>query len=107
MFVHRRITRSLALACATAAVAAVPSTALARPAFDPPQPASHAPGHPGSNGSRGATAEPQTVVREIETGGDQTVALVLSGTALLVAVAGAGFTSQSRRRVDRLAHPQV
>ena len=107
MLVHRRITRSLALACATAAVAAAPSTALARPAFDSPQPASQAPGHPGSNGSRGAIAEPQTVVREVQTGGEQTVALILSGTALLVAVVGAGFTGQSRRRVDRLAHPQV
>ena len=107
MLVHRRITRSLALACATAAVAAAPSTALARPPFDAPQPASNSPGHPGSNGSRGATAEPQTVVREVQTGSDQTVALVLSGTALLVAVAGAGVAGQSRRRVGRLAHPQV
>ena len=70
---HRRITRSLALACATAAVAAAPSTALARPAFDPP-------GHPGSSGT--TAVEPQTVVREIQTGGDQTLALILSGSAL-------------------------
>ncbi len=101
MYVQRPITRSFALACATAALATTPSTALARPAFDPP-------GHPGSNGSRGAvTAEPQTVVHEVQSGGDQTLALILSGSALLVAVAGAGFTGQSRRRAGRLAHPQV
>ena len=107
MLVHRRITRSLALACATAAVAAAPSTALARPLFDPPRPPAQAPGHPGSNGSRGAVAEPQTVVREVQGGGDQTIALVLSGAALLVAAAGAGLAGQSRRRVDHVVHPQV
>lgn len=91
---HRRITRSLALACATAAVAAAPSTALARPAFDPP-------GHPGSSGT--TAVEPQTVVREIQTGGDQTLALILSGSALVVAFAGAGYAGRTRRRV----HPQL
>jgi LPXTG-motif cell wall-anchored protein len=101
MFVQRRMTRSIAFACATVAVAIAPSTGFARPVGDPP-------GHPGSNGSRGAiAAEPQTVVREVQTGSDQTIALILSGSALLVAVAGAGFTGQSRRRAGRLAHPQV
>jgi hypothetical protein len=91
MLVHRRITRSLALACATAAVAIAPSTALARPAFDPP-------GHPGSSGA--AVPESQPVVREIQSGGDQTLALILSGSALVVAFAGAGYTR-------RAVHPQV
>jgi LPXTG-motif cell wall-anchored protein len=101
MFIQRRIARSIALACATVAVAAAPSAAFARPAGDPP-------GHPGSNGSRGAVAaEPQTIVREVQTGGDQTIALILSGSALLVAIAGAGFTGQSRRRTGRLAQPQA
>ena len=102
MLKHRRFTRPLALACATAAVAAAPSTALARPAGDPP-------GHPGSNGSRGAltAAEPQTIVREVQTGGDQTLALILSGSALLVAVAGAGYSGRSRRRVHGVAQPQA
>ena len=97
MLVHRRITRSLALACATAAVAAAPWTAVARPVGNPP-------GHPGSNGSRGAVAaELQAFVREVQTGGDRTMALVLSGSALLVAIAGAGYTGQARRRAGRLA----
>jgi hypothetical protein len=90
---HRRIARPLALACATATVAAAPSTALARPAIDPPAPP--------------AGVEPQTVVREVQTGNDQTVPLILSGSALLVAFAGAGYAGSSRRRVDRIAHPQV
>jgi hypothetical protein len=97
MLVHRRITRSLALACATAAMAAAPTPALARPAGTPP-------GHPGGQGSRGAVAaEPQTVVREVQTGGDQTLALALSGSALLVAIAGAGYAGQARRRHGHLA----
>ena len=95
MLNHRRIARPLALACATAAVAAAPSTALARPAIDP------------SVAPSTTAAEPETVVREIQTGGDQTVALILSGGALLVAFAGAGYSGSARRRVDRIAHPQV
>ncbi len=96
---HRRLARLLALACFTAAVSTAPSTALARPAGTPP-------GHPGSNGSRGATAaEPQTVVRTIQAGGDQTLALILSGSALIVAIAGAGYSGRSRHRVHRVAQP--
>ena len=102
MLKRRRFARSLALACATAAVATAPSSTLARPAGNPP-------GHPGSNGSRGAAAaaEPQTTVREIQTGGDQTLALMLSGSALVVALAGVGYSGRSRRRVHRVAQRQA
>ena len=42
-------------------------------------------------------AEPQAVVREVQNGNDETTALLLSGSALPVAIAGAGFTGRTRR----------
>ena len=49
---------------------------------------------PGHRQQRRPAAEPQTVVGEIQTDGDQTLALILSGGALVVAFAGAGYASR-------------
>lgn len=92
MLVHRRFARPLTLACATVALAAAPSTALARPAVDP------APSEPG----------PQPIVVErvstpVQTGGDTTLALILSGSALLIAGAGAGLAGRDHQRIRHLA----
>jgi len=93
MHMHRRVQRALALTCTATALAAAPATAVAMPALDePPAPAAdHQP-----------DAAP-TIVRVIETGGgDQTLALVISGAALLVALGGAGYAG---RRVHRFGQP--
>ena len=72
---------------------AAPSTALAQALGGPP-------------GHRGAAApsrpEPQAVVREVQNGDGETMALVLPGGAA-VAIAGAGVTGGQRRRAGRLA----
>jgi len=95
MFSHRRFTRPIAVACATAVVAIAPSAAFARPVpLDPPAPDS-------------TSVEPAPVVREIHTGGDTTLAVILSGAALVVAAAGAGVAGRSQRRVGRIAGPQA
>ena len=84
MLVHRRI----ALACAIGALALTPGSALAMPATDPPPPESTQP-----------AAAP--VVREVETGGDVTLALVLSGSALLVAAGAATLSGHDHRRIGK------
>ena len=85
MFVHRRIT----LACAVAAMAVAPSSALAMPATDPPAPTQSA---------------PAPVVREVETSGDDTtLALVLSGSALLIAAGAAAVSGHDHRRLGKVA----
>jgi hypothetical protein len=86
MFVHRRIT----LACAVAALAVAPGTAAAMPADNGPAPAR-------------TTSAP--VVREvpIPAGDDTTLALVLSGSALLVATGAAALSGHDHRRIGRVA----
>jgi CubicO group peptidase (beta-lactamase class C family) len=82
MFVHRRIT----LACAVAALAVAPSSALAMPATDPPPPPSQ-----------------QTAAPIVQSQSDTTLALVLSGSALLVAAGAAGLSGHDRRRLGKVA----
>ncbi len=85
MFVHRRIT----LACAVAAMAVAPSSALAMPATDQPAP---------------TQPSPAPVVREVETSGDDTtLALIISGSALVIAAGGAGLAGRDHQRLSRLA----
>ena len=84
MLVHRRIT----LACAIAALAVAPSSALAMPATDPP---------PRRRSSRVAP-----IVREVQTGGDTTLALVLSGSALLIAAGAAALSGHDHRRIGKV-----
>ena len=94
MHIHGRI----ALVCATAALAAAPSTALARPATEQPVPgSSHAIDAPPAQRS----AAP--VVREIRTNGDTTLALVLSGSALLIAAGAAAVSGHDHRRLGKIA----
>ena len=85
MFVHRRI----ALACAIGALAVAPSSALAMPATDPPA----SPEQP--------AAAP--IVRDVETGGDTTLALVFSGSALLIAAGAAALSGHDHRRLGKVA----
>ena len=85
MFVHRRLT----LACAVAAMAVAPSSALAMPATDQPAP---------------TQPSPAPVVREVETSGDDTtLALVLSGSALLIAAGAAAVSGHDHRRLGKVA----
>jgi hypothetical protein len=84
MLVHRRI----ALACALGAVAVTPSSALAMPAIDP-WPAKE------------QSAAP--IVREVHTEGDTTLALVISGSALLVAAGAAALSGRDHRRLGNVA----
>jgi hypothetical protein len=95
MLVHRRIT----LACAIAALAVAPSSALAMPATDSPPPR---PGPPIEIAVAQPSASP--VDREVQTdGGDTTLALVLSGSALLIAAGAAAVSSHDHRRLGRVA----
>ena len=92
----RRHTRPLAVACAITALAIAPSAASARPLpYDPPA------------SSDSTVVEPAPVVREVETGGDTTLALILSGAALVVAAGGAGIAGRSQRKVGRIAGPHA
>jgi hypothetical protein len=93
MLFHRRIT----LVCATAALAVAPSSALAMPATDP------APSEPSPN-VRVVAAQPSAApaVREIRTDGDTTLALVLSGSALLVAAGAVALSSHDHRRIGKV-----
>lgn len=98
MPVYRRFARPISLACATAALAVAPGAALARPAIDPPVRQVAA--------TEAAEAQPSTapVVREVRTEGDTTLALVLSGTALLIAALAAGVGAHDHRNIGRVAH---
>ena len=86
MFVHRRIT----LACAVAALAVAPGSAVAMPADNGPAP-SEAPQRP--------------IVREVQAPAesDTTLALVLSGSALLIAAGAAGLSGRDHRRLGKVA----
>ena len=85
MLVHRRI----ALACAIGALAITPSSALAMPAPDP-------------QWDPEVAASP--VVREVQTdgGGDATLALVFSGSALLIAAGAAALSGHDHRRIGKV-----
>ena len=85
MFVHRRI----ALACAIGALAVTPGTAAAMPATDPPPPPKSAPAV--------APAEP------VDSGSDTTLALVFSGSALLVAAGAMALSGYDHRRLGKVA----
>ena len=84
MLVSRRFSRPLTLVCATAAVALAPSTALAMPATDPPP------------------SDPIVEVAPIDTGSDTTLPLIFSGTALLIAAAGAGLAGRDHQRIRHI-----
>ena len=74
-------------ACAFALAATAPGTALAMPILDSPAESSK-------------PAVPVTIVREVPADGpEQTLAVVLSGAALLVAAGTAGYA----RRIARVA----
>ncbi len=79
----RRLFSSTAFAFALAATA--PGTALGMPMFDSPADSSK-------------PAVPVTIVREVPTDGpDSTLAVVMSGAALLVAAGTAGYARRSVR----------
>ena len=82
------LNRRIALVCAIGALAATPASAVAMPAEDPPP----------SNSSETSVAP---IVREVETGGDTTLALVLSGSALLIAAGAAALSGHDHRRVGK------
>jgi hypothetical protein len=86
MLVHRRIT----LACAVAALAVAPGSALAMPAPEAPAPP-----------EQQQSAAP--IVREVRTEGDTTLALVISGSALLLAAGAAAVSGHDHRRMGNLA----
>jgi hypothetical protein len=82
----RRAMRALTVMAAAGAFS--PAAAFAMPAIGP-EPSTTEP----------AESAATRVIREIDTSaGETTAALVLSGTALLVATAGAGYAATSRRR---------
>ena len=86
MFVHRRIT----LACAVAALAVAPGSAVAMPADNGPAP---------------SEASQRPIVREVQVPAesDTTLALVLSGSALLIAAGAAGLSGRDHRRLGKVA----
>jgi hypothetical protein len=86
MFVHRRIT----LACAVAALAVAPASAVAMPA---------------DNGRAPSEASQRPIVREVQVPAesDTTLALVLSGSALLVAAGAAAVSGHDHRRLGKVA----
>jgi hypothetical protein len=85
MFVHRRIT----LACAIAALAVAPGSAVAMPADNGPVP----------------SEAPQPIVREVQVPAesDTTLALVFSGSALLIAAGAAALSGHDHRRLGKVA----
>ena len=87
MLAHRRI----ALACAIGALAVTPGTAMAMPATDPPP----------SEPSQQPVAAP--VERVVESGSDTTLALVFSGSALLIAAGAAALSGHDHRRLGKVA----
>ena len=86
MFVHRRLT----LACAIAALAVAPGSAVAMPADNGPAP---------------SEASSQPIVREVQVpaGSDTTLALVFSGSALLIAAGAAALSGHDHRRLGKVA----
>ena len=90
MFVHRRIT----LACAIGALALTPGTAAAMPATDPP-----APPKPVNQ----VVAAPVETVAPVDSGSDTTLALVFSGSALLVAAGAMALSGYDHRQLGKVA----
>ena len=84
MLNHRRI----ALVCAIGTLAVTPSSALAMPATDPP---------PSPERQSAAPAVPVS-----ETGADTTLALVFSGSALLIAAGAAALSGHDHRRLGKV-----
>ena len=86
MFVHRRIT----LACAVAALAVAPGSAVAMPADNGPAP---------------SEASQRPIVREVQVPAesDTALALVFSGSALLIAAGAAALSGHDHRRTGRVA----
>jgi hypothetical protein len=85
--------RALAVLGLSTTLAGAPAPAQAMPVTGP---------DPSTDNNAGRVVT--KVVREIDTSGDEAiVALALSGAALLVAVAGAGYAGTSHRRVARIA----
>jgi hypothetical protein len=86
MFVHRRIT----LACAVAALAVAPGSAVAMPADNGPAP---------------SEASQRPIVREVQVPAesDTTLALVFSGSALLIAAGAAAISGHDHRRIGKVA----
>jgi hypothetical protein len=88
MLHHRRI----ALVCAVGALAATPGTALAMPATDAPPP---------PRPVKQVAVEPATPVDSGSS--DTTLALVFSGSALLIAAGAAALSTHDHRRLGRIA----
>jgi hypothetical protein len=86
MFVHRRIT----LACAVAALAVAPASAVAMPADTGPAP---------------SKASQRPIIREVPVPAesDTTLALVFSGSALLIAAGAAALSGHDHRRLGKVA----
>jgi len=87
MLASRRCSRPLTLVCATAALALAPSAALAQPAVDPPPPDAR------------VIVDPEPTVRA---GGDTTLPLIFSGTALLIAAGGLGLAGRDHQRLRHI-----
>jgi hypothetical protein len=95
MLVSRRFSRPLTLVCATAALAVAPGTAIAMPATDSATLESDP-----ATFSIDPPAAPE--VREIRTGADTTLALIFSGTALIIAAGGAGLAGRDHQRIRQI-----
>ena len=96
MLVSRRLARLLTLVCAIAVLAVAPAGALARPATDP---------YVGPGSAPQPTVierSPAPVVNDSPAGGDLTLVLILSASALLL-VAGGVVLAGRRHQVRRLA----
>jgi hypothetical protein len=87
MFVHRRV----ALACAIGALALTPGSALAMPATDPPPP------------KPAPVVAPVEPVEPVDSGSDTTLALVFSGSALLVAAGAMALSGYDHRQLGKVA----
>ena len=96
MLVSRRLARLLTLVCAIAVLAVAPAGALARPATDPFA-------KPGTaHEPLVVERTPAPVVNDSRTGGDLTLVLILSASALLLVAGGAALAGR-RYQVRRLA----
>jgi hypothetical protein len=92
MLVSRRFARPLTLVCATAALAVAPGTALAMPESSLP---------PSSSDVSQSLIDPPPAP-EIRTGGDTTLPLIFSGTALLIAAGGLGLAGRDHQRIRHI-----
>ena len=72
-----------------------PGAALAQPAVDPPQ------SKPGT-GPVFVEPKAEPIVREIRTNGDTTLAVILAGSALLIAAGGAGLAGRDHMRIRHI-----